>query len=68
MTGPRTISNHFRAVTSCGGFFIAHVRGGEEACMADEIITQPQGQDPCPVEVKPMSEADSLKALGEEVA
>lgn len=36
--------------------------------MADEIITQPQGQDPCPVEVKPMSEADSLRALGEEVA
>lgn len=35
--------------------------------MADEIIVQPQGDTPCP-EVKPMSEADSLKALGEEVA
>lgn len=37
--------------------------------MADEtIVAQPQGQDPCPVEVTPMSEADSLRALGEEVA
>lgn len=36
--------------------------------MADETITQPQGQDPCPVEVKPVSEMESLKALGEEVA
>lgn len=68
MTGSRPNIQPISSRHTRGGFFIAHVRGGEEACMADEIITQPQGQDPCPVEVKPMSEADSLKALGEEVA
>jgi hypothetical protein len=35
--------------------------------MADETKTMPQGDTPCP-DVRPMSEADSLKALGEEVA